>query len=241
MAPRQEDVGDLPHGDRPGANVAEPLVDGEFFLLADAEGVVELAARLEDVGDLPHGDRPGANVAEPLEGRKDFGLEDAEGLVDLAPRLEDAGYLTHGDRPGAQSAEPLEGRKDFGLEDAEGLVDLAPRPEDVGDLPHGDRPLVNVAEPLQDRKLCLQDSHGLGPLPSDHKQARKILQAFGALAFVPPCAVNCLVQESESTVAVARSKRPLSSDSKGLGRDRRCHSRLRQPGLGEAHELELGR
>ena len=50
-----------------GAHVAEPLVDRQLLLAADAQRLVELAARLQDVGDLAHGDGARAHVAEPLE------------------------------------------------------------------------------------------------------------------------------------------------------------------------------
>jgi hypothetical protein len=40
--------------DGPLAHVAQALEDGQFIFLADAQGLVELAARLQDVGDLAH-------------------------------------------------------------------------------------------------------------------------------------------------------------------------------------------
>jgi hypothetical protein len=85
-------------GDQERANVAEALVDGELFVAADAEGLVELAARLEGVGDLPQGDGPPAYATEALGY-----AEDAEGVVELAARLEDVGDLP---RPRARSGAP---------------------------------------------------------------------------------------------------------------------------------------
>jgi hypothetical protein len=66
-------------GDQERANVAEALVDGELFVAADAEGLVELAARLEGVGDLPQGDGPsslrhrGARIRGGCGGRRRAG------------------------------------------------------------------------------------------------------------------------------------------------------------------------
>ena len=79
------------------AHVAQPLVDRQLLLAADAQGLVELAAGLEDVGDLAHGDGARADVAEALVDRQLLLAADAQGLVELAAGLQDVGDLAHGD------------------------------------------------------------------------------------------------------------------------------------------------
>ena len=91
----------LAEGDGARADVAEPLVDRQLLLAADAEGLVGLAPRRQDVGDPAEGDGAGADVAEPLVDRQLLLAADAEGLVGLAPRRQDVGDLAEGDGAGA--------------------------------------------------------------------------------------------------------------------------------------------
>jgi hypothetical protein len=78
------------------------------FLLADAQGLVELSAGLEDVGDLALGDGDGADIAEAAVDGELFLLADAQGLVELAAGLEDVGDLALADGDFADIAEAAE-------------------------------------------------------------------------------------------------------------------------------------
>jgi hypothetical protein len=44
------------HGDGLAADIAEPLVDRQFLLLADAQGFIQIASGLQDIGDFAHGE-----------------------------------------------------------------------------------------------------------------------------------------------------------------------------------------
>jgi hypothetical protein len=109
-AAREEVEGEVGAGDQDAADVAEALQGGELFLLADAQGLVELSAGLEDVGDLALGDGDGADIAEAAVDGELFLLADAQGLVELSAGLEDVGDLALGDGDGADIAEAAVGR-----------------------------------------------------------------------------------------------------------------------------------
>ena len=75
------------------ADVAEVFEDRQLVLLADAQGLVELAAGTQDVGDLAPSDGGLADVAEVLGDRQLILLADAQGLVVARRVVQDVGDL----------------------------------------------------------------------------------------------------------------------------------------------------
>ena len=155
LAAGLQDVGDLAHGDRARADVAEAFVDRQLLLSADAQRLVGFAAGLQDVGDLAHGDRARADVAEAFVDRQLLLAADAQRLVGVAAGLQDVGDLAHGDRARADVAEAFVDRQLLLSADAQRLVGFAAGLQDVGDLAHGDRARADVAEAFVDRQLLL--------------------------------------------------------------------------------------
>ncbi len=74
----------LPQVTAADAGVAEPLVDRQLDLAADAQGLVVVAALVGDVGDLAPGDGGGPGVAEPLVDRQLDLAADPQRLVVVA-------------------------------------------------------------------------------------------------------------------------------------------------------------
>ena len=128
----QEVEGKVGAGDQKFADVTEPLQGGELFLLADAQGLVDLTAGVEDVGDLALADGDFADIAEAAVDGELFLLADAQGLVELTAGLEDVGDLALGDGDGADIAEAAVDGELFLLADAQGLVELAAPVEPAG-------------------------------------------------------------------------------------------------------------